>query len=156
LTTLAKYLRIPFNDRHLGGLMQNDPSRDPDPSTATQLTLGGYLASVRQTLSMSLRDVEEATNKEVSNAYLSQLENGKIKKPDPNILYSLSEAYGISYPNLMSLAGYIVASNTRTDAQHHGRVATFAEHALTKEEEEELVAYLKFIRDRKKKQHGQT
>ncbi len=130
--------------------------RKPEPTSTTQLTLGAYLASVRQTLSMSLREVEDATKKEVSNAYLSQLEKGKIKKPDPNILYSLSETYGISYPNLMSLAGYIVASSTRSDTQHHGRVATFAEHALTKEEEEELMAYLKFIRDRKKKQHGQT
>lgn len=130
--------------------------REPELTSTTQLTLGEYLASVRQTLSMSLRQVEEATKKEVSNAYLSQLEKGKIKKPDPNILYSLSETYGISYPNLMSLAGYIVASSARTDTQHHGRVATFAEHALTKEEEEELMAYLKFIRERKKKQHGQT
>lgn len=131
-------------------------TQESEPTTTTQLTLGEYLASVRQTLSMSLRDVEEATKKVVSNAYLSQLEKGKIKKPDPNILYALSETYGISYSNLMSLAGYIVASSTRNDAQHHGRVATFAEHALTKEEERELIDYLKFIRDRKKKQHGQT
>jgi transcriptional regulator with XRE-family HTH domain len=129
----------------------DDYRRPPESRGETQLTLGEYLASVRQSLGLSLRDVEEATQKEVSNAYLSQLENGKIKKPDPNILYKLSEAYNISYANLMSLAGYIVASNTRTDAQHHGRVATFAEHALTKEEEQELVGYLQFIRERKKK-----
>ena len=128
----------------------NNP-QDREPTTTTQLTLGEYLASVRHTLSMSLRDVEEATKKEVSNAYLSQLEKGKIKKPDPNILYSLSEAYGISYPNLMSLAGYIGTSSTRPDNQHHGRVETFAEHALTKEEERELIAYLKFMRERNKK-----
>lgn len=134
----------------------SETPREPEPNTTTQLTLGEYLASVRQTLSMSLRDVEEATKKDVSNAYLSQLEKGKIKKPDPNILYSLSETYGISYPNLMSLAGYIVAASTRNDTQHHGRVPTFAEHALTKDEEEELMAYLRFIRERKKKQHGQT
>lgn len=139
---------------------EDDPSenqsREPESSTTTQLTLGEYLASVRQSLSMSLRDAEEASKNQVSNAYLSQLEKGKIKKPDPNILYSLSETYGISYSNLMSLAGYIVASSARNDAQHHGRVATFAEHALTKEEERELIDYLKFIRERKKKQHGQT
>lgn len=139
---------------------ENDPledeARESEPTTTTQLTLGEYLASVRQSLSMSLRDVEEATKKVVSNAYLSQLEKGKIKKPDPNILYALSETYGSSYSNLMSLAGYIVASSTRNDSQHHGRVATFAEHALTKEEERELIDYLKFIRDRKKKQHGQA
>ena len=59
---------------------------------------------------MTLRQVEEATNREVSNAYLSQLENGKIKKPSPNILHALSTVYEISYDGLMEKAGYIVPS----------------------------------------------
>ena len=42
--------------------------------------LGPFLRKARQDVQMSLRDVEEATGKEVSNAYLSQLESGKITK----------------------------------------------------------------------------
>ena len=49
-------------------------------------TLGEYLASIRIDRKMSLREVEEATGKQVSNAYLSQIETNKIKKPSPNIL----------------------------------------------------------------------
>jgi len=45
---------------------------------------------------MSLRQVEEATEKEVSNAYLSQLETGKIVKPSPNILHALARVYSTS------------------------------------------------------------
>ena len=45
--------------------------------------LGAFIRKARQDVSMSLRDVEEATNKEVSNGYLSQLESGKITKPSP-------------------------------------------------------------------------
>ena len=41
-----------------------------------KITLGQYLASIRADRKMTLREVEEATNKVVSNAYLSQIENG--------------------------------------------------------------------------------
>ena len=102
---------------------------------------------------MSLRQVEEASSKEVSNAYLSQLETGKITQPSPNVLNTLSEIYGISYVQLMERAGYLSAPNTReaTEAtQRHGRVATFAEHNLTPDEEGELLRYLQFIRTTKK------
>jgi HTH-type transcriptional regulator, competence development regulator len=124
---------------------------EPRPAT----DLGSYLASIREDRGMTLRGVEEATEKEVSNAYLSQIEKGRVKKPDPNILHSLSEIYGISYENLMVRAGYIVANASREDSQTHGRVATFAEHALTKDEESELLEYLKFMRKRRKT-GGQT
>ena len=44
-----------------------------------KVTLAQYLASIRRDRKMTLRQVEEATNKDVSNAYLSQIENGKIQ-----------------------------------------------------------------------------
>ena len=56
-----------------------------------KVTLGQYLASIRNDRKMSLRQVEEAAGKEVSNAYLSQLENGKILQPSPTILNKLAE-----------------------------------------------------------------
>lgn len=112
------------------------------------VTLGEYLASIRSDRGMTLRQVEEATKKEVSNAYLSQIEKDKIQKPSPNVLYALSEIYGISYPHLMEMAGYI--AHSRPESERHGRVATFAEHNLTPAEEVELIAYLKFIRRRKR------
>ena len=99
---------------------------------------------------MTLRDVEEATNKQVSNAYLSQIENDKIRKPSPNILHTLSEIYAVSFENLMDMAGYLMPSAKRTDDDRHGRVATFAEHNLTPEEESELIHYLQFIRSRRR------
>ncbi len=97
---------------------------------------------------MTLREVEEATDKGVSNAYLSQIENGKIRKPSPNILHSLAEIYAISFENLMAKAGYLMPSSRRSDAERHGRVATFAEYNLTEEEESELLRFLQFIRSK--------
>ncbi len=121
-----------------------------DERSNVKLTLGKYLASIRTDRQMTLRQVEEATNKEVSNAYLSQIENDKIKKPSPNILHSLAELYGISFEKLMGLAGYLMSSTKRADDDRHGRVATFAEHNLTAEEESELMQFLQFMRGRKR------
>jgi len=108
-----------------------------------ELSLGQYLAYLRTTKKMSLREVEEATDKEVSNAYLSQLEHERIQKPSPNILYSLAQVYAVPYERLMAKAGYITQGEGR-------KVATFAiDDNLTPDEEEKLLEYLAFMRSRK-------
>ena len=72
--------------------------------------LGGLLADLRTARGLSLREVEAATDGAVSNAYLSQLENGKIKKPSPNVLHSLAQVYAVPYEALMEKAGYLLPS----------------------------------------------
>ena len=114
-------------------------------------TLGAYLKSVRGGIGLSLRDVEEASGKEVSNAYLSQLENGKILKPSPNILHRLAAIYGVSYPKLMERAGYVFSSKGRSEGAHHGRAATYSVSNLTADEERELLKYLGYVRSLKRK-----
>jgi transcriptional regulator with XRE-family HTH domain len=121
-----------------------------------RLTLGQYLASIRADRELSQRDVERATEKVVSNAYLSQIENDQIKKPSPNILHALAELYAVSYENLMERAGFVMPTRSRGgDDQRHGRLATFAEHNLTAEEEAELVKYLGYLRSTRKKPSGE-
>lgn len=121
-------------------------------------TLGQHLASIRMGRKLTLRQVEEATNKEVSNAYLSQIENDKIKQPSPNILHALAELYAVDYTDLMERAGYLKpatglrsadATGLRSAGARHGRVATFSEYNLTDAEQAALLEYLKFIRGRK-------
>lgn len=124
------------------------------PSKTGQMQgLGPYLQNLRKSKNLSLRDVEEATDKEVSNAYLSQLENGKITRPSPNILFSLSEVYGVPYENLMERAGYVfhATSGKKSAGQKHGRAATFSIDNLTLDEEAELLKYLAFIRSKRGK-----
>ena len=113
--------------------------------------LGAYLKSVRAGTDMTLREVEDATGKEVSNAYLSQLENGKIAKPSPNILHALASVYDVPYEKLMERAGYITSTTSRNDGEKHGRAATFAIDNLTLDEEKELLKYLSFYRSQKGK-----
>jgi transcriptional regulator with XRE-family HTH domain len=124
------------------------------PKTADQRTpdnsLGAHLARLRLAAGLSLRQVEEATDNDVSNAYLSQLENNKITKPSPNVLHALSQVYRASYEDLMKRAGYIT-SDADAAGGRQAKVPTFAVKDLTPDEEKSLLEYLAFIRQQKKK-----
>jgi transcriptional regulator with XRE-family HTH domain len=121
--------------------------RTPAPLVGQPSALGGLLADLRVAKGLSLRQVEEATDRAVSNAYLSQLEKGKIRKPSPNLLHSLAAVYGVPYETLMEKAGYLLPSRSRTGA-HRKHLAAFAIDDLSAEEEEELLKYLAFLRSR--------
>jgi transcriptional regulator with XRE-family HTH domain len=108
--------------------------------------LGALLADLRKAKGLSLREVEDATGKAVSNAYLSQLENGKIQKPSPHVLLSLAGVYVVPYEALMEKAGYLMPSENGSGRRK--RLAVFAIDDLTAEEEEELLKYLAFLRSR--------
>ena len=114
--------------------------------SANQSPLGPFLKSAREAKRLTLRDVEREV--EISNAYLSQLESGRIKEPSPNMLFRLCELYGVSYDLAMELAGYPSASTSkrRGVAEAYGRLGP-----MTPEEATELSAYLRFLRSRKRK-----
>jgi HTH-type transcriptional regulator, competence development regulator len=124
---------------------------DDAENRARAEALGAHLRSLRAGLEMSLRQVEEATDKEVSNAYLSQLETGKILKPSPNILHSLAIVYGASYESMMERAGYIAPGREHSPGAKHGRAATFAIENLSAQEELELLKYLAWVRSQREK-----
>jgi len=113
--------------------------------------LGQYLSNVRAAKELTLREVEEATGSQVSNAYLSQLEHGRITRPSPHMLHSLAAVYGVAYEILMVKAGYIDAPSSRQSGQKLGRAATFAIDNLTPDEEDALLDYLAYLRFRKGK-----
>ena len=106
--------------------------------------LGKVLTSARERKALTLRDVERATG--VSNAYLSQLENDRIKAPSPNVLYKLAELYGVPYAAFMIAAGYPMAESA---AMPPNAVRLAARLGPTSLEEEDAIAdYLEFIRKR--------
>jgi transcriptional regulator with XRE-family HTH domain len=110
------------------------------------MTLGAHLRQLRRDRKLTLRDVEDATGRDVSNAYLSQVENGR--KPSPDVLQSLADAYGVSYTALMTRAGYLKSGDAPVQVGvKHGSVATFAGENLTPDEERAMVAYLRQLRE---------
>jgi transcriptional regulator with XRE-family HTH domain len=104
-------------------------------------TLGAFLKELREQNGYSLRDVEQAT--EISNAYLSMLENDKIKKPAANNLHKLAAFFKVDLRELLSLAGILEvgAAPSRPPTEY-----VFSKENLTPAEEEELIKYLKFMR----------
>ncbi|MBS1623429.1 MAG: helix-turn-helix transcriptional regulator [Bacteroidetes bacterium] len=113
--------------------------------TESKQTLGNVLRQARDLQKLSLRTAEEVTG--ISNAYLSQLENDKIKKPSADILFKLASAYKVDFNYLLHVSGLVEKSSS--DNATFGKFV-FSKDNLTKEEEEELINYLQFIRNRKK------
>ncbi len=95
--------------------------------------LGEFLKATREQKGLALRAVERTTG--ISNAYLSQLEGGKIQQPSLVMLYKLSELYEVSYVVLLKLANYPVpdlSPNALSNAEFASRIGL-----VTEEEEEE-------------------
>jgi transcriptional regulator with XRE-family HTH domain len=112
-------------------------------------SLGRMLAQARARTGLTQRAVEAETG--ISNAYLSQLEGGKVKQPSPTILHKLAELYGVDYGTVLEWAGYPVPGNH--PKQRASRLA--ARLGPTTEDEEEAIAeYLEFLRARKRKGTG--
>ena len=105
--------------------------------------LADFLRNARERRSLSLRAVEHQTD--VSNAYLSQLEHGRISQPSPVILYKLTGLYRVSYAKAMHLAGYPIPGRPEHEPPAAG-LARFGD--VTPDEEEALAEYLQFLRTR--------
>ncbi|MHA1422944.1 MAG: helix-turn-helix domain-containing protein [Candidatus Thorarchaeota archaeon] len=123
-------------------------------------SLGTQLKEVRKKKRFSLRDVEEKTG--ISNAYLSQLETGKISKPAPEILFKLSQIYDLTYSHLMTLAGYPmpeIADEIPTSIIHRRSKQDLGDNetqkvastlmSLTEEELVKVREYMEFLRSKR-------
>jgi transcriptional regulator with XRE-family HTH domain len=146
----SELAEVPMAKKHI------DPAAEAkDSAPGVPQSLGDYLTNIRSVKHLTLRQVEEATGGEVSNAYLSQLETSKISRPSPNILHALARVYGVPYEILMEKAGYISPVGSSPNVlrsggpPRHGRAATFVNENLTPDEEEKLLEYLAFLRSRR-------
>ena len=113
---------------------------------------GPYLKEVRTKLGLSLRKVEEFSNGKIHNAYLSQIESGRTKSPNPDLVAAIAEVYGLDYWNLLYRAGWAIPEDYPKDERdwHGWPLRDLLD--LTKDEMDELLdfaAYLRRKRDRK-------
>lgn len=107
--------------------------------------LGEMLADARKRHKLTLRAVQEAVG--ISNAYLSQLENGRVREPSPVVLHKLSELYGLSYSTVMREAGYPVPKDAEEQSSSSRLAARIGD--ITPEEEDAVVQYLRFLRSQR-------
>lgn len=109
-------------------------------------TLGITLKAARKNLGLTLVQVENSL--QISNAYLSQLENDKIKNPSANILYKLSKLYKIPLNDLLASAGIIEKKEEEEVNQHNDFVEriAFSSEDFTPEERQEVLRFLEYLK----------
>jgi HTH-type transcriptional regulator, competence development regulator len=106
--------------------------------------LGRLLADARKRKRLTLRAVQDAIG--ISNAYLSQLETGKVQSPSPIVLHKLSELYRLPYATVIQEAGYPLPETVKATDSPTRLAARVG--PTTQEEEDALVDYLMFLRSR--------
>lgn len=115
------------------------------------MSLGTVLRELREEKGLSLREVEARTKGEVSNSYLSQLENDQIGNPSLRVLQRLADAYQVSFEFVLRRAGVLPQS------QRAGAVKGWAMYGLpadmTEEEAKALRAVLEAMRRPKAPRH---
>lgn len=129
----------------ISSIFNNFESRKIQSYCTMEKTLGSFLKDIRALKNLSLRHVEAFTK--ISNAYLSQLENDKIKNPSISTLHKLSDFYKIDFSDLLEVAG--IAKSKKSSKKKSVSGFALSSEPLTAEEEEELIKYLKFLRSQK-------
>jgi transcriptional regulator with XRE-family HTH domain len=110
--------------------------------------LSEMLKKIRLLKNFSLREVESKTG--ISNAYLSQLENDKIKSPSPKFLKKLSDIYGVHHRNLMELAGYIESNNDKkVEDEINNNIAFTIFNELTTSEKDEVLNFINYTKNKR-------
>ena len=77
---------------------------------------------------LSLREVERRIGR--SNAYLSQVERGVIKQPDPIVLLDLAELYGLNFEILAAWACWVPADPNLADARPRDSTAILVRQVM--------------------------
>jgi len=115
-------------------------------------SLGTTLKEARELIPFTLRQVEDSTG--ISTAYLSQLENDKIKKPSASVLYKLASAYKIELNVLLSASG-IIEKSAQNEAEPTlnnewlNRLAFYSDD-FSKDQQNEILEYIKYMKFKNK------
>jgi transcriptional regulator with XRE-family HTH domain len=114
---------------------------------------GAHLRAARESLGLTLREVEERTQRVVKNGYLSQIEKGLITRPSPGILYEIAQVYQLSYRDLLLRVGHRVPDDEATSGGPQLPTG-FPLHLvadLDEEDQKTLLEYAAFLRQQRKK-----
>jgi len=113
-------------------------------------SIGTTLKEARKNIGLTLRKVEDMSG--ISNAYLSQLENDKIKNPSVNILSKLSSIYHVPLKQLLIKANVIERENDKkyTANLNFAQRVAFKAEDLSEDERKEVLRYLEYIKTHRK------
>lgn len=117
------------------------PELRADPRN-TIPAIGAVLRRAREHNQFSLREVERRTGR--SSAYLSQVERGLIRQPDPIVLLELAELYKLDFLTLARWAGW--ASDAETSAEPVNS-ATHLVRQILELDDEQRAHVMSYIQD---------
>lgn len=110
-------------------------------------SLGATLKAAREDAGFTLREVERRVG--IQNAHLSQIENETISRPEMAMLWDLAALYGLSYTELLGLAGYSDEEKPSARQRQRTTAALRAMGSLTPKEQEEVLRYMAEVRNRR-------
>ena len=106
--------------------------------------LGTVLKRARTHHQLSLRQVEKRIGK--SNVYLSQVERGLVKQPDPVVLLKLAELYGLNFQTLATWAD-LANEDSESDYPKSQEITTVLVRQILELETLERVKLLQHVED---------
>lgn len=105
--------------------------------------LSQELSRLRKLRGKTLRAVEKETG--ISNAYLSQLENGSVKRPRPHVLHKLANYYDFPYETLMAAAGYLSRDDEEQAVDPELVEIQLMSAGLSDHQKKELKRFIRFL-----------
>ena len=105
--------------------------------------IGPVLRRARKHCQLSLREVERRIGR--SNAYLSQIERGLIRQPDPVVLLELAELYRLNFMMLATWAGWAPTPEQSRDNQRRGGSTTALMHRVLELDDSQRTQVLEYI-----------
>ena len=105
--------------------------------------LSKELSRLRKLRGKTLRALEEETG--ISNAYLSQLENGLVKRPRPHVLHKIADFYGVPYEDLMTAAGYLARTDKKRPVDPELTEIQLMSAGLSDLQKMELKRFIRFL-----------
>lgn len=120
-----------------------------DSITNQDRHMGSALRGAREMQQRSLREVSRQA--QITPTYLKKLEEDQVREPSPNILHRLSGTLGLSYGDLLQLAGYVVPTSNTDSADTADALSVALKSVnLTPDELEHMIQYIGFLKKSKR------
>ena len=137
---LCKY-NFPVKSRAKASKKKPAPDLQADTRN-TVPAIGAVLRRAREHNELSLREVERRTGR--SSAYLSQVERGLIRQPDPVVLLELAEMYRLDFLTLARWAGWASDAESPHDSANS---ATYLVRQILELDDEQRAHLMSYIQE---------
>jgi len=145
--------QIGGDDEIGAGLVAADPTFDGEavpavPAEEPSVAFGRFVRLMRRSRGLTIEKMAETVDVEITE--LVAIEDDTRHKPDVRTVYQLANFFDVSRPNLMQIAGLVVAHDNRL-VNEAARFAARSDPvaALTPEERAALEAFVAVLSERK-------